>query len=146
MCTLSIECGHVQVHETDSSPKISDLGAAPFRPPSLHQKERSPMRASIFVLVFATACATPRNESDLADAELCTELRDHLVDLRASETSGIDIAAHRHALAQAMGDGFVSACTMSLTVKQVRCALSGRSLATTAECDTARAPSITDNH
>jgi hypothetical protein len=104
------------------------------------------MRSFVVVLLFTAACTTPRNESDLADSELCGELRDHLVELRASETSGIDIAAHRRALVKAMGDGFVSACTASLTVKQVKCALSGQSLASATECDAARLQSSADSH
>jgi len=104
------------------------------------------MRSPIVVFVLAAACTTPRNDSDLADTELCTELRDHLVELRASEAGGIDVAAHRIALAQAMGNGFVSSCTTSLTIKQVKCALSGGSLAAATECDAARVSSTTDSH
>ena len=102
--------------------------------------------AGLPALILAVSCSTPPNESDVADAQLCTQLRDHLVELRASETAGIDIAAHRRALAQAMGDAFVSACTTSLTVKQVKCALSCDSLATATECSAERFSIAKENH
>jgi len=103
------------------------------------------MHILIIVVAFAAACSTRPHETGIADAELCGELRDHLVELRSSETGSIDIAAHRHALAQALGDTFVTSCAASLTVKQAKCALSADSIAAATECDAARASSTTDN-
>lgn len=91
---------------------------------------------TLFAMLFLTACSPRLLDTDPADTELCTELRDHLVDLRVSEAQGVDVAAHHAALVQALGTTFVGKCASTLTTQQARCALAAPSVATAAQCST----------
>lgn len=86
----------------------------------------------------------------------CIELRDHIVDLRLSTVATIrttppvrtvgsdhldapalppiDVAPHRAALKQALGEQFESNCLKSVTVDQLKCALAAKSSGAVTEC------------
>ena len=81
------------------------------------------MRRARFCLLVALStvgCATSNNEVDQAR---CTEARDHLIDLRLSGMTGIEVESHRTALQAALGDDFTVACTKSFSSIQLQCVL-----------------------
>jgi hypothetical protein len=63
-------------------------------------------------------------------------LRDHVVDLRLNQATGVDgdLAQHRAALTQALGAGFVQECVSKMSSNQVACALSATDLAEATAC------------
>jgi hypothetical protein len=66
-------------------------------------------------------------------------LRDHLIELRlqsvtASKDEPIDLAPHRAAMKQAMGEGFLATCEKGYRRKQVECALAAKEPTTASAC------------
>jgi hypothetical protein len=70
-----------------------------------------PARAWVLVLILVAACQDMPNEDDRADDKLCGALRDHLVDLRLANATGVDLAAHRQAMKEALGGEFLTSCS-----------------------------------
>lgn len=66
-------------------------------------------------------------------ASQCEQLRDHVVELRLSTASGIDVAAHRKALHDALGADFLQGCS-KMSDSQVKCALASRDSAAAVSC------------
>ena len=81
-----------------------------------------------FILLAFSNCEETR-------AKQCEKLREHLVDLRAAQTEGIDEAAHREALKEALGgDRFVASCASTLTDEELDCALRAQDQTAAAAC------------
>ena len=73
-----------------------------------------------FVFLGCTQATTVERED-------CEQLRDHVVDLRLSTISDLpteDMAGHRSALRNALGEPFVSSCMKTFTPDQIQCAKS----------------------
>lgn len=92
------------------------------------------LQIAVVTLLLEVGCSAQLHDSDTADLVLCTTLRDHLVELRLAQATGIDLAAHREALIHALGTGFLDSCTATLTAQQARCASSAASLAAAEAC------------
>ena len=112
------------------------------------------------VVAIVAACAT----SGTAPRSDCGRLSDHLIELRlagasptgkakllpelddaiaaararpmptARSLTAAEIAAHRRALSQALGEGFVSSCEKTLSQHQIDCALAATDSAAAAGC------------
>jgi hypothetical protein len=73
------------------------------------------------------------------NVERCTDLRDHLVDLRIAEAMGDGVLSsseresHRAALASALSN-FVQSCTSSYTPTQLQCSLDAHDMAAALAC------------
>lgn len=76
---------------------------------------------SLVGLSVAIACGTA-DETGAPSAADCTRLRDHVIELRLADASGVDRAAHRDAMERALGASFVDSCTSKLSAREVRCA------------------------
>ena len=95
------------------------------------------------VLVTAACSSSPSAPS----RHDCEQLRDHTIEVRlATVTSGssdpsgnpgVDIAAHRAAMKQALGDSFVTSCLQTMTSSQLECALGAKDTETAVACATA---------
>ncbi len=91
---------------------------------------RSWLLAACLVLV---ACS----ESDSVDKRKCTALRDHMIDLRLAgghNTPGVDLAQHRAAMKQALGDQFIAQCEKSMKIDQLNCAMKATDVSASREC------------
>jgi len=66
----------------------------------------------------------------------CTDLRDHVVDLRLKDIAdpAVDVAAHRAAMTQALGDHFVDSCLKDLSEKQMNCVLTASDTQSVTDC------------
>lgn len=85
-------------------------------------------------LLFS-ACSTDEAPSR---ARQCAKLRDHLIDLRLANATGVDHAAHRKTMQRALGDDFVASCER-LAERQLECALGAKELAAATACTAAAA-------
>ena len=90
-------------------------------------------RWALLVIILA-GCA--KHATDEVDRARCERLRGHLVDLRVAELGElhVDVAKHRAALQQALGDDFVSTCLASVTSEQMKCALAAGDSASASSC------------
>ena len=94
------------------------------------------MRRAVLVVITLLGIGCSSNDDDV-DREKCTCLRDQMITLRLKglETSpDVNVAAHRAALEQSMGDDFIASCQQTLTASQIRCAMAADSLANAQEC------------
>lgn len=91
------------------------------------------MHLLLGVWLFASACSALPSEP-APDGSLCTELRDHLVELRLLHTDPVERGSRRAALTKAFGQEFVRRCRNTLTMGQVRCAFGADSVATADRC------------
>jgi hypothetical protein len=73
-------------------------------------------------IVVAAGC-TSSDEDAQASNELCTQLRSHIIEVRLTGMSDVDIEAHRAAFERSLGDDFVTACEKTYSIRQVKCAL-----------------------
>lgn len=91
--------------------------------------------ASSIALVTSVSvgCAGITDEDGVAARARCEKLRDHVVDLRLADATGVDTNAHRVAMLHALGDDFVASCS-KLARRQVDCALDARDSAAAAAC------------
>ena len=66
----------------------------------------------------------------------CEQLRDHLVDLRVEGVRGKpdEVAQHRAAMRQALGDDFVASCERQMASTEVDCASKAADLAAVTAC------------
>jgi len=93
------------------------------------------MNASRFwvLLAVVAGCA----DHGTVDREGCARLRDHVVDLRVADAAselGTDVAQHRRALNQALGEDFIASCVRSMSYEQLECSLKLSSLADSGNC------------
>ena len=100
----------------------------------------------VFAACLVAACSTSSRDAD-EQRHHCEQMRDHVIDLRLADVgpdhtsdkrSGqgasseppqtpIDLAQHRAAMKQALGDRFINDCVSQMTADQVSCALSAKS-------------------
>ena len=86
------------------------------------------------------------SHDDSVDRAKCVALRDHLIDLRVSSvaTTGEDaistteIAAHRAAMKQALGDDFLARCEQRLDRHAIACNLAATDLDAASRCGSAQ--------
>jgi hypothetical protein len=84
----------------------------------------------------ALAGCTSSEDGAAASRKRCVTLRDHLVELRLQGAGVDEVAAHRAAMQQALGDRFVEQC-MALPPKQIACALAAKDTASATSCSAA---------
>ena len=99
------------------------------------------MRAAWSVLIAGlVACGGPSDDNTERVASPCTQLREHLVDLRVSTARGTptQLADHRAAMERALGDGFVTSCEKNLDATQIDCSLRASDLNAASACATQR--------
>jgi len=89
----------------------------------------------VAILITATSCARDVEETQ---RHKCTRFRDHLVDLRVADLPAARqdsvAAAHREAMTQALGDGFVATCVQNIGNADLDCALAARDVVTASSC------------
>jgi hypothetical protein len=85
------------------------------------------------MLMIAIGACTSSND-DAVDQRRCTQLRDHLIDLRLKGLEDVDIASHRRALTQALGDEFVASCQQSIAWGELKCMLDAADQETAESC------------
>jgi hypothetical protein len=92
------------------------------------------MRCLVLVgLLTAAGCS----HDDSVDERKCTQLRDHLIDVRLSGaelTEDADRAQHRAAMKQALGDTFIADCKRNMSNEQLNCALKATDLNGASDC------------
>jgi hypothetical protein len=80
------------------------------------------------------ACADPEEPRESA-RKRCLALRDHLIDLRLSSAEqSVDVAAHRDAMKQALGETFVETCQQEVSADELNCGLSATDLSAASAC------------
>jgi hypothetical protein len=92
-------------------------------------------RVVVTVGVLVLGACTSRDEDGQASARQCEQHRDHLVDLRLADASGVDRDAHRKIMKRALNENFAISCT-SLSGAQIKCALDAKTLSDAASCNT----------
>ncbi len=90
-----------------------------------------------FVVVALAACGHDIDDDEAVSEQACERLRDHVVDVRLANATGVEREPHRRALRQALGKGFVSSCVGSLSDAQLQCALKAPDSAAIAACQAA---------
>jgi hypothetical protein len=91
----------------------------------------------IAAIFLATGCSS--SDDFEVDRTRCTQLRDHLVELRLADATAIsasELAQHRAAMKSALGDRFVGECQASLSKAELRCSLSAKTLSSANDCST----------
>lgn len=89
------------------------------------------------VLLVGLAALFACSHGETVDRQKCLELRDHLIDVRlanAAGAEGVDLAQHRAAMKQALGEKFLSECEQHTTIAQLRCELKATDLDATRSC------------
>jgi len=93
----------------------------------------------VVVLVGGALVGCASHEDD--GTRVCTEMRDHLVELRLAESRGsagdlqpIDLAPHRAAMKRALGPDFIKQCQREMSRVQVRCMLSATTFEVAQAC------------
>jgi hypothetical protein len=86
------------------------------------------MALAALAVLCTTACT-----QDESIEQKCERLRDHVVDLRTEGLPAADVAAHRSALKNALGDQFTEECK-SMTPKQIDCGLAADEISLAAAC------------
>ncbi len=88
-----------------------------------------------FALVVMVVAACGHDDDPDGDAtRRCAQVREHVIDLRLADASNIDVAAHRVAMRNALGDGFVASCKATMTTAQASCVLSAVDAASANAC------------
>jgi hypothetical protein len=101
-----------------------------------HSLMRAAMNASrsLIALVLLVGACT---DHDVVDRAGCTRLRDHVVDLRVADAAGElggDVAQHRRAMKQALGEDFIANCVQAMSYEQLACSLKLTNLADSGQC------------
>jgi hypothetical protein len=88
------------------------------------------------ILGAALGCGATSGDPAIEAHEHCVELRDHMVDLRLKDAvdGDVDVAAHRAAMKQALGDHFVDSCLKSLSEKQLHCVMTATDSQSASDC------------
>lgn len=88
------------------------------------------------VLGFALSLAACSETNEVqVDRDHCQRLRDHLVDLRlGTAPKGVDVKAHRTAMNEALGEGFVESCQQHTSVAELKCELAAADLNAAHSC------------
>jgi hypothetical protein len=81
-----------------------------------------------------SACADAPDPQETAHKR-CLALRDHLIDLRLSGAEqSVDVAAHREAMKQALGETFIETCQQQVSADEASCELSATDLEAASAC------------
>jgi hypothetical protein len=84
--------------------------------------------------VALSACADEPSPQETA-RKRCVALRDHLIDLRLADAAqAIDVTAHREAMKQALGEGFIETCVQQVSAGELNCELSATNLSAASAC------------
>jgi hypothetical protein len=86
----------------------------------------------VVALCVAAGCAS--SDDGEVSRSRCTQVRDHLVELRLQDATNVDRDAHREAMKQALGDGFVASCQEHMSSAQLTCALRAKVLSVATAC------------
>ena len=88
------------------------------------------------ILGLALGCTASADDPSVEARQRCTDLRDHVVDLRLNDVGdpGVDLAAHRAAMQQALGDHFIDGCMNDLSEAQKTCVTSATDSQALAAC------------
>lgn len=78
------------------------------------------LRRTALLSLLLVACSS---EDERSEGTPCERMRDHIVNLRLADVTGIDRTAHREKLRRALGSSFVANCKESMTDEQVTCVL-----------------------
>ena len=100
---------------------------------SLMRAAMNASRSLIALVLLVGACA----DQEIVDRAGCTRLRDHVVDLRVADAAGElggDVAQHRRAMNQALGEDFVANCVQAMSYQQLECSLKLTDLADSERC------------
>jgi hypothetical protein len=90
------------------------------------------LRIVSYVLVCGQLIGCASSDDD--QSSRCRRLRDHFVELRlAKAPKGTELKAHRRAMVQALGDGFLAKCEAS-QVAEIDCALKANTLQAATKC------------
>lgn len=77
------------------------------------------------------------SHDEVVDKTKCMQMRDHLVELRLASATGsddMDLAQHRTAMKQALGNSFLSECEHTMTIEQLHCAMKATDLSASIDC------------
>ena len=92
------------------------------------------MRCCLLVgWLLVAACS----HDEVVDKKKCTQMRDHLIDLRLGSAAGsddMDFAQHRIAMKQALGESFLADCQHNMTIEQLDCAMKATDLQASIAC------------
>jgi len=93
------------------------------------------MRCLVYLVIASLGCGggSIGNESEREQTP-CERLRDHVVELRLADATGVDLVAHREAMRQALGEDFIARCQSAMTERQIECTLDAADLETAASC------------
>jgi hypothetical protein len=87
---------------------IADESQFPFRNRSFREID---MRRMMLIAIMCIGCGAGDDDHEpLRERTTCERLRDHLIELRLADATGVDRDAHREALRQAIGPNVVSSC------------------------------------
>ncbi len=95
---------------------------------------RSTFVRVLLAVAVSVVALTGCTHDETVDRRSCEKLRDHLIDVRVGDTHDRDAAQHRAAMKAALGDDFVENCLHTMTVDQLKCAMSASDLGATSEC------------
>jgi hypothetical protein len=80
-----------------------------------------------FILAIGLAAGGCSNGREISEQDEllhhCERVRNHIVELRLADTTGIDRERHRELMRGTLGDDFVGSCARTLTMAQVKCVL-----------------------
>lgn len=97
------------------------------------------------VALLGSGCVSPATEDDgVSLRQRCSTLRDHVIELRLQDATGIDadLAAHRTAMKQALGPGFIEQCASGFSEAQVACALGATDMHGVSSCASGAMPPV----
>jgi len=81
-----------------------------------------------FVMIVSAACS---HDDEVMP---CERMRDHLIDLKLADATGVDRDAHREVLRRALGESLVTNCKKSMRAAQVLCILNAADSAAANAC------------
>ena len=82
------------------------------------------------------------SHDEVVDKAKCTQMRDHMIDLRLAGAAGsdeMDLAQHRTAMKQALGESFLADCQHNMTIEQLHCAMKATDLQASIACSNSTA-------
>jgi hypothetical protein len=93
------------------------------------------MRRLVVAMTMAVSgCGGSEPREGDEPSRRCERMRDHLVDLRLADATGIDREGSRALMRSALGDDFIDSCARTLTTEQIECALRAASAELAAAC------------
>ena len=99
------------------------------------------MRAVFVVIaIVVSGCTASAEDQAVGARQHCVDLRDHLVDIRLKDVAdpAVDVAAHRAAMQQALGDHFVVSCLKDLSETQAKCVMAATDSESVTACSNSK--------